>query len=55
MKKPSNPESFRMKDSTRMKLNKLYARYRKTEKFLPTKTEIYNRAIEEFCDKELGK
>ncbi len=55
MNKPKKVESFRMRDSTRKKLNKLYSRYRWTENFPPTKTAIYNRAIEEFCDRELRR
>ncbi len=54
MNKPKRVESFRMKDSTRKKLNRLYARYRNAE-YPPTKTAIYNRAIEEFCDRELQR
>ena len=55
MSKPKKVESFRMGDSTRKKLNKLQARLRKTEKYPPTKTDIFNRAIEELCDRELDK
>ena len=47
-------ESFRLRDSTQIKLKKLLARYSKME-YPPTKTEVYNRAIEQFCDRELGK